>query len=82
MIIILDGSHWNTHILVIEDEEISTFWQGHRNRCFTFSCELSKKIKCYFMDSNSISLSVYNIIIIKNKELNTNKKKEIWVKMD
>ena len=43
MIIILDESPWNTHILVIEDEEISTFWHGHRNRCFIFSCELSKK---------------------------------------
>ena len=27
----------------VEDEEISTFWQGHRNRCLIFSCELSKK---------------------------------------
>ena len=70
MIVILDGSPWNTHILLVKDEEISTFWHGHRNRCFIFSCELSKKKKCHFLDSNSISLSVYNIIIIKNKEFN------------
>ena len=36
-------SPWNTHILLVEDEEISTFRHGHRNRCFIFSCELSKK---------------------------------------
>ena len=73
MIIILDGSHWNTHILVIEDEEISTFWHGHRNRCFNFSCELLKK-KCFVLESNSIGFSVYNIIIINNKELNEKNK--------
>ena len=41
----------------------------HCNRCFIFSCELFKK-KWFVLESNSIGLSVYNIMIIKKKEFN------------
>ena len=59
MIIILDRSPRNTHILLVEDEEISTFWHGHRNRCFIFCVKCDENKKALFLKAYLCCLNIY-----------------------
>ena len=77
IVIIADGSPWNTHILLVEDEEISTFWHDHRNRCFIFLCEMRWKQKRTF---SKVLLLFYEYIWLqstKSQNWKKNKKRNV-----
>ena len=71
---IQQGSTWNG---CVKDEEISTFWHGHRNRCLIFLCEVRWKQKGTFLKSYFCCLNIYGYNQQNSKIERKNKKRNV-----
>ena len=61
----------------VKYEEISTFWHGHRNRCFIFCVKCDENKRALFLKSYFYCLNIYSYNQQNPKIERKNKKRNV-----